>query len=116
MELEEFKSNLIRNQKKKFKVSNSWGVYDSYKHIRKNGWYNIGRPVTEHEFYTIVRKMNDLLAENLFEHQCIVFPSRMGAVELRKHKNSEWKTEGNLSCRLERDLEIMVFRRTGKKR
>ena len=42
MELQEFK-NSIHGAPKVMKVTNSWGVYDAYKHMRKNGWYNIGR-------------------------------------------------------------------------
>jgi hypothetical protein len=45
------------------KVTNSIGVYDSYKWIRKNKWYNIPRPLKEGEFYKIVRSINLYLAE-----------------------------------------------------
>jgi hypothetical protein len=41
-----------------YKVNNSLGVYDAYKWIRKNKWFNIGRPLKEHEFYSIIRKVN----------------------------------------------------------
>ena len=36
------------------KIRNSIGIYDIYKMLRKNKWLNIGRPLTEHEFYTII--------------------------------------------------------------
>ena len=45
-----------------YKITNSIGVYDLYKLIRKNHWYDIGRPLKEHEFYAIIRKVNSLLA------------------------------------------------------
>lgn len=85
----EFRNTVTKNRgigKKKAKVSHSWGVYDAYKHIRKNGWYDIGRPLKEHEFYTIVREVNRLLADNLALGETVVFPSRMGKLELRKHE------------------------------
>lgn len=68
----------------KAKVRNSFGVYDIYKLIRKNHWYNIGRPLTEHEFYTIIREVNKLFAIELANGREMVFPHRMGALELRK--------------------------------
>ena len=65
-------------------VTNSWGVYDAYKLIRKNGWYNIGRPLKEKEFYAIVRGVNKLLAENIINGETVKFPEKMGLLELRK--------------------------------
>lgn len=69
---------------KKMKITNSWGVYDAYKLIRKNGWYNIGMPVTEYMFYHIIRSINKLLAENLANGNTVILPARMGKLELRK--------------------------------
>lgn len=75
-----------KRTKKTAKVRGSWGVYDAYKYIRKNGWYNIGRPLKEHEFYSIIRRVNDLLAEEMKMGNSIHFPQGMGHIELRKHK------------------------------
>jgi hypothetical protein len=77
---------LKRNGKgrKKFKVQNSWGVYSAYKHMRKNHWYNIGKPVSEHDFYSIIRGVNLILAKELANGSTITFPSNMGKLELRK--------------------------------
>lgn len=71
---------------KNFKVRGSWGIYDAYKHIRKNKWYDIGRPLTEHEFYTIVRSVNSLLATNIALGKAVMLPARMGKLELRKRE------------------------------
>lgn len=85
MNYTEFVDKIVkRRSKKNFKVTNSWGVYDSYKAIRKHGWYDIGRPLTEHEFYKIIREVNNLLAEELAIGKEIVFPCRMGKLEIRK--------------------------------
>lgn len=67
------------------KVNNSLGVYDSYKFLRKNKWFDIGRPLTEHEFYSIIRRVNNYLAESFLRGQDIKFPHRMGQLELRKY-------------------------------
>ena len=56
---QKFRNEIIKNNKgcRKFKVSGSWGIYDAYKLIRKNKWYDIGRPLTEKEFYSIIRQI-----------------------------------------------------------
>ena len=87
MEFNDFVSEIQKKrQKGPFKIRNSFGTYDCYKLMRKNKWYNIGRPLKEHEFYTIVRGVNDLLAEEIANGNTVAFPERMGKLELRKHK------------------------------
>ena len=68
-----------------YKITNSIGVYDIYKKVRKNHWYDIGRPLKEHEFYAIIRSINKLLAENIVNGETVVFPASMGKLELRKY-------------------------------
>ena len=96
---------------RKHKVTNSLGVYDAYKYIRKNKWFNIGRKLTEHEFYSIIRKINDLLADNIVSGTEIILPYRMGKLELRKkaavikvNNNGEVKT--NLPIDWDRTLKL----------
>ena len=69
------------------KVTNSLGSYDAYKYIRRNKWFNIGRPLTEHEFYQIIRRVNNYLAEDLINGNDVIFPNRMGKLELRKRNS-----------------------------
>ena len=69
------------------KITNSLGVYDAYKYLRKNKWFNIDRPLTEHEFYQIIRRINNYLAEELINGNDIIFPNRMGKLELRKRNS-----------------------------
>jgi len=96
-ELEDFISKVCkRKEKKTAKVRNSWGVYDAYKHIRKNGWYDIGRPLKEHEFYTIIRSINKLLAEEILNGRQVKFPHRMGCLELRKSPRGVSLIDGKL--------------------
>lgn len=82
--------------KRDFKIKGSWGVYDSYKYIRKNGWYNIGRPLKEGEFYAIIRGINNLLAEEVALGNTITFPANMGRLELRKSKRGVGLVDGKL--------------------
>ena len=81
----EFKNTIKKVQgKREHKVTGSIGVYDIYKIIRKNKWFNIGRPLKEHEFYSIIRSINNYLADNLVNGNDIIFPYEMGKLELRK--------------------------------
>lgn len=97
MTYEEFRKDIQKaSTPKKAKVRNSWGVYDAYKHIRKNQWYDIGRPLKEHEFYSIIRGVNNHLAAELSKGNEVHFPSRMGALELRKIQRGVSIVEGKL--------------------
>jgi hypothetical protein len=79
-----------------YKITNSWGVYNAYKLIRKNHWFDIGRPLKEHEFYAIIRKVNSLLAENVINGETVVLPAAMGKLELRKYPRGVSFVNGNL--------------------
>lgn len=82
---EEFKKEVRPSRKgRRGRVTDSIGVYDVYKKMRKHHWYNIGRPVTEKEFYSIIRSVNKRLAENIVNGEAVELPERMGKLELRK--------------------------------
>lgn len=85
MSYEEFKKSIQHTDSRVHKVTNSIGVYDAYKWIRTNKWLNIGRLLTEHEFYSIIRKVNNYLADSFLRGQDIKFPHKMGQLELRKY-------------------------------
>lgn len=92
---EEFKQEVQHNNGQK-KITGSWGVYDCYKHIRKNGWYGMERPIKEKEFYAIVRGVNSRLAEELSTGNPVVLPLRMGTLELRKGRRGASIVNGEL--------------------
>lgn len=82
-----FKNNIVNKKSpRKIKISNSWGVCDCYRDIRKHHWYDIERPLKPYEFYSIIRSVNKLLAKELAEGNTITFPAKMGKLELRKYK------------------------------
>ena len=87
MEFDEFRNNVRRlNDVRNHKIKNSYGVYDAFKWERKNGWKNIGRSVKEKEYYKIIRKVNDYLADILIDTGKLVLPNRMGTIEARKYQ------------------------------
>lgn len=72
------------NESRVHKVTNSIGVYSAYKWLRKRQWADVGQRLTEHEFYSIIRRVNNYLAEELSKGVDIKLPHRMGTIELRK--------------------------------
>lgn len=85
MDYQEFRNEIQKaNDKRIHKVTGSLGVYDAYKWIRKNEWLDIERPLKEGEFYRIIRKINQYLAEELSNGHEIHLPHRLGVLELRK--------------------------------
>ena len=86
--MDDFRKEVLKvNESRVHEVNKSLGVYDAYKWVRKNKWLDIGRPLTEHEFYTIIRQINNLFADNIIEGNDIHLPHRMGDIELRKYEN-----------------------------
>ena len=78
------------------KVTGSLGSYDAYKWIRRNKWLNIGRPLKEGEFYRIIRRVNDYLADELGKGNEIKLPHRLGTIEIRKWFNKLSIVDGKL--------------------
>ena len=97
MDYKEFENKMLKKgNHHKAKVNNSWGVYSAYKHIRKNKWYDIGRPLKEGEFYAIIRNVNKYLASEIAKGNTITLPSRMGKLELRKQERGVSIVDGKL--------------------
>ena len=111
MGLNDFLNSIKKaNDPRKHKVTNSIGVYSAYKWIRKNKWLNIGRRLTEHEFYSIIRKVNEYLADSFVEGNDIKLPCRMGRLELRKYDANisikDGKIKTNLPIDWDRTLKL----------
>lgn len=103
---EERKKILKVSDSRQHRVTNSLGVYDAYKWIRKNKWLSIGQKLTEKQFYDIIRGINDLLADNLSNGTEVVFPHRMGKLEIRKKNvNTRIDEKGELHTNLPVDWD-----------
>lgn len=92
-------------ESRKHKVTNSIGVYSAYKWLRKRQWIDIGQRLTEHEFYSIIRKINNELAYNLSIGNDIKLPHRMGKIELRKYNAKFSFDDGKIKTNLPIDWD-----------
>lgn len=109
--LKEFIADIKKvNESRVHKITDCYGVYDVFKWVRKNKWLNIGRPLTEHEFYSIIRRVNNYMAEELIKGNDITLPCRMGKLEVRKFKASiklvDGKIKTNLPINWDKTLEL----------
>lgn len=104
--MNDFRRKVLKvDQPRVHKITNSYGVYDAYKYIRKNKWFNIGRNLTEHQFYYIIRTINNYLADLLVIGKDIHLPCRMGNIEVRKKENNITFKDGKLKAHLPIDWD-----------
>ena len=95
-----FRSKILKREgPKHHKITGSVGVYDIYKRIRKNNWYNKTRPITEHEFYSIIRTVNKYFAQELVQGNDVILPYKMGRLELVKYDSKPIVNDDKLIIR-----------------
>lgn len=112
MTLEEFRHEVLKVDKPRtHKVSGSLGIYDGYKAYRKTGYGSTGYRLSESQYFSITRRVNELLADNLVKGEEVLLPHRMGRLEIRKttgevRLNAEGKLVTNLPIDWDRTLKL----------
>ena len=82
----EFINNIKKvSQNRNHKVTNSYGIYHAYKYYRKNKPKEKDYILTESQYFSIIRKINEHLKDSLIEGNDINLPSGLGKLELRKY-------------------------------
>lgn len=72
-------------EKKQHEVTNSNGTKEAWRWFKKNKWLDSPEAVTEKQFGLIIKAINNTLQDQLFEGKDVLFPKRMGRVEIRKY-------------------------------
>ena len=86
MQEEEFLNSIKKvDGPRKHDVTGSWGVYDAYKWYRKHKPTGKEYVLTESQYFSIIRRVNLALRDELFAGRDIKFPSKMGQLEVRKY-------------------------------
>jgi len=82
------------------KVTRSWGVYDAFKWYRKHKPDDKKYVLADVQYLHIIRTVNTLLREELLKSEDIVFPARMGKLEVRRREVSYKKENGKIKTNL----------------
>lgn len=86
MEEKEFEASIRRvSESRKHKVTGSLGVYDAFKWYRKHKPKDKKYVLTESQYFTIIRRVNEALREELLLDGDLLLPCRMGRLEIRKY-------------------------------
>lgn len=85
--LADFLNSIKRvNEPRIHKVKNSYGVYDGFKYYRKNRPKEHKYVLTESQYFSIIRRVNELLGEALINGEDVTLPYRLGRLEVRKYE------------------------------
>lgn len=86
MEEKEFEASIRRvSESRKHKVTGSLGVYDAFKWYRKHKPKDKKYVLTESQYFTIIRRVNEALREELLLDGDLLLPCKMGRLEIRKY-------------------------------
>ena len=103
--MDDFRKEVLKvNKPRVHKVNNSLGTYDAYKWLRKNKWLDVG-PISEHDYYAIIRTVNKALAKSFLHLGSINLPLRMGEIILRKYHPSITLQDGKIKTNLPVDWD-----------
>lgn len=83
-------------ERREHKIKNSYGVYDAYKYYRKNKPLDRKYIITESQYFSIIRKVNNLLVLYFLKGHEIKFPKRMGSLYLVKNTTKIYNQDGKL--------------------
>ena len=90
------KTNNNKPHRKKYKINKSFGNKQAWRWIKKHKWLNIGQPITEKQFGIIVKTINKALVDKLLNGSDIIFPNKMGKLELSKYRTQVKFENGRL--------------------
>lgn len=93
----EFRDSIKRvSESRNHKITNSYGVYDAYKYNRKNGWKYTNKKVSEGDYYKVIRRVGDYIAQVVSNGDTIKFPDKMGKIGVFKRVTTPTIVDGKL--------------------
>lgn len=107
--MDEFRKNILKvHDSRVHKIHKSLGVYDAYKWARKKKWLDIKQPITEHDYYAIIRGVNKLIANKFLKTGFVRLPERMGDITLRKTPTKIKLVDGKIKTNLPIDWDTTL--------
>lgn len=109
MDYNDFRREVLGlNKSRIHKVTNSYGVFDAFKYYRKIRPKDSKYVLTDSQYFSIIRSINKLLAEQLLSGEEVKFPERMGKLELRKFPTTLKIVDGKLINKLPIDWDTTL--------
>lgn len=106
--MDDFRKKVLKvNKPRVHRIKNSLGVYDGYKWLRKSKWLDVG-PISEHDYYAIIRAVNKALMLNFLITGSINLPERMGEITLRKYPAKITLNNGKIQTNLPIDWDATL--------
>jgi hypothetical protein len=108
----EFKKRIRKiSEHRIHKIRGSLGVYDAYKSYRKKKPKEKKYILSESQYFSIIRKINNYMANEIALGHDVKLPCRMGIIELRKNQGNVWiddsgKVRSNLPVDWENTLRL----------
>lgn len=111
MEEQEFKNTIRKvGSSRNHKVKNSYGVYDGFKYYRKNKPKDKMYILSESQYFSIIRRINELFVDGLLKGNDVNLPCRFGRIELRKRRAGVFfdgnKLKSNLPIDWDKTLKL----------
>lgn len=78
------------------KVNKSYGIRDGFRYYRKIKPSDSKYVLTDSQYYTITREINNILSNELINGGEIIFPYQLGKLELRKFNTTKVIKDGKL--------------------
>lgn len=85
-----------RSKRGKGKINNSWGVRAYYKYYRQHRPKRKGWALDSMTFYAILRRTNQILADDLLKTGSVTFPCGLGGVKYMKSENGVYVKNNKL--------------------
>lgn len=79
------------------KISGSYTIKDMFKYYRQHRHRDSKYVVSDLEYFKIVRALNNKFRDLLLQGEEVIFPERMGKLELRKKSANCWIENGKMN-------------------
>lgn len=100
MDYNDFRKTVLKTEgKHHFTVTNSHGIREAWRWLKKNKWLGL-QPISEKDFGEIIKVFHQTLQDQLLQGKIVRLPHRMGCLEIRKYETSIQYKGGKLKTNL----------------
>lgn len=96
------------NSTRKHKINNSYGIKDGFKYYRKTKPKDPKYILTDCQYLLINREINNILSNELINGKEVVFPYKLGKLEIRKFETIKTIKDGKLKLSIAIDWDKTI--------